>query len=652
MIQYVNTTPTTNAGESSIPRSQVPAHITPPFSGGESSLPQRESKSRTRVIHVVAVIALSVSLAYLVWRVGFTVGGNLWLSIPLWLLEVHAVVGLALFAFSLWDLDYSRVPPAVTSSELSVAVLIATYDEPVEILLPTIAAAVALAPSHQTWVLDDGNRRWVRELAASLGADYLARTEHLHAKAGNLNNALTKLDVDLVAILDADHVVTPTFLTHTLGYFDDSRIAVVQTPQDFYNVDSFEHDRNRSWFWRERRETAFNEQRLFYRAIQPGKNRWGAAFWCGTNAVVRTTALREVGGVATETLTEDIHTSIRMHRRGWHTVYHNEVLAHGLAARNSDQYQSQRLRWGTGAMQLLHLEHPLTRPGLTPPQRIAYAATILGWFDAWRTLGYVLLPLAVVFTGASPIHATALVFLIFFGVTFLLQRLALALLSRGYAPLGLATIFEFARMQTTMSATLSFLRPGERTFMVTDKSGSKDRRRNRAPRLLWFLLALSVVAAIWLVATLLDLTPVTYTTHWVVYSASVWMTVNAGLLAAAIVRIRSDRFANDRRTAVRLLVKGGAQLDGRSVEVLDVSMGGALVRVLGPLESARSHLLELQFKGSRAVTLRADERSRQELGSRGTLVSMKFAPDQEREIGEMSVHLFAGSTSARAMAHH
>ena len=643
MIYKVSTTPDPGPKSEDATDSNVTAHVTPPFAGGERALPQRESKSRTWVIRAAAVVALGVSLAYLIWRVGFTLGNNLWLSIPLWLLEVHAVMGLALFAFSLWDLDDSCIPPAVTTTNQRVAILIATYDEPSEILLPTIAAAAALAPGHETWVLDDGNRPWVQTLAASLGANYLARSEHLHAKAGNLNNALAQLDAHLVAILDADHVVTPGFLTNTLGYFDDPKIAVVQTPQDFYNVDSFEHDRNRSWFWRERRETTFNEQRLFYRAIQPGKNRWGAAFWCGTNAVVRTAALRDVGGVATETLTEDIHTTIRMHRRGWHTVYHNEVLAHGLAARNSDQYQSQRLRWGTGAMQLLHTEHPLTGPGLTMPQRIAYAATILGWFDAWRTLGYVLLPLAVIFSGASPIHARALVFLIVFSVTFLLQRLALALLSRGYAPLGLATIFEFVRMQTTMSATLSFLRPGERTFRVTDKSGSKDRRRNRAPWLLWLLLALSAAAALWLVATLFGYTPVTYANHWIVYSATVWMTVNAGLLVGAIVRIRSDRFANDRRTAVRLLVKGGAHLDSQRVELLDISMGGALVRVLGPLDTRHSHELQLQFRGSRPLTLRVEERTRKELGNRGTLISMQFASDQDREIGEMSVHLFSGS---------
>ena len=453
------------------------------FSTGDGAFPAPESARRRFVVRASAIVALTVSVAYLIWRVSFTLG-TLWLAIPLWLLEVHAVVGLGLFTFSLWDLDASQIPAPVTSTDRRISLLIPTYNEPSEVLLPTIAAAVALAPVHETWVLDDGERPWVRDLALTLGARYLARTNHRHAKAGNLNHVLGLIDADLVAILDADHVASPDFLTHTIGYFSDPSIAVVQTPQDFYNVSSFEHGANRSWFWRHRRGTAFNEQRLFYRAIQPGKNRWGAAFWCGTNAVVRASALRDVGGVATETVTEDIHTSIRLHRRGWHTVYHNEVLAHGLAARDAEQYQAQRLRWGTGAMQLLHAEHPITGPGLNLRQRAAYATTILGWFDAWRTLGYVLVPLAVLFSGASPIHARALTFVLAFGLTLLTQRLAIAMLSRGYAPAGLATLFEFVRLQTTMAATLSYLRPGERPFTVTAKRGADGRHRHQAPWLL------------------------------------------------------------------------------------------------------------------------------------------------------------------------
>jgi cellulose synthase (UDP-forming) len=319
-----------------------------------------ESVSRQRVIHVVAVSTLLVTLAYLTWRVGFTLGSDLWISIPMWLLELHAFLGLVLFTFSLWDVD--AIPPhePIAVTPLRIAVLITTYDEHREVLLPTVAAAVAMELAHETWLLDDSDRPWVRELANTLGARYLSRAVNAHAKAGSLNSALSHLDVDIVAMFDADHVANPSFLSKTIGYFNEPSVAVVQTPQDFYNVDSFEHDRNRSWLYRQRRSVPYNEQQLFYRAIQPGKNRWNAAFWCGTNAVLRVSALRDIGGVAEETVTEDIHTTLRLHRRGWRTVYHNEVLAFGLAARDASQYQSQRERWGTGAMQLLRYEHPLT----------------------------------------------------------------------------------------------------------------------------------------------------------------------------------------------------------------------------------------------------------------------------------------------------
>lgn len=606
------------------------------------ALPPPESTARKVTIHMAALVALAASLTYLSWRVGFTLGANLWISIPLWLLELHAFVGLALFTFSLWDLDCSSIPMPVVETDLRVAVLITTFNEPHEVLLPTVAAAMALAPDHETWVLDDGDRAWVRELANSLGARYLARSDHRHAKAGNLNYALGELDVDLIAQLDADHVVLPDFLSHTLGYFADPKIAVVQTPQDFYNVDSFEHDTNRSWFWRDRRSEAFNEQRLFYRAIQPGKNRWGAAFWCGTNAVIRVSALRDVGGVAYETVTEDIHTTIRMHRRAWRTVYHNEVLAHGLAARDVEEYQSQRLRWGTGAMQIMRTEHPLTSPGLNFRQRLAYSATILGWFDAWRTLGYVLIPLVVLFTGANPIRARALVFAIAFGGTFLLQRLALALLTRGYAPVGMATMFEFVRLQATISATLTFLRTGERPFHVTSKEGATKRHRNEAPWLLWLLVFLTIAAAVWFGCTFAGLTFVTYKVRWTVYGAAFWALVNSVALVAAILRIRSDRFATDRRTAVRHRIDGEVLIDGQSAHLVDVSVAGALVRFRDSKVHEGAHILQVNFVGAGDIILRSEERSRQAIGDQGVLMSLKYCEGQDREVARLALGLFGG----------
>ena len=462
-------------------------------------LPTPDGPRRLLLIRTVAVLALGATAVYLVWRATSTMNPDAWfLSIPMLAFEVHAGIGLALFAFSLWDVDVRprrhglrRVP--------SVAVLIPTFNEGPEILVPTIAAAVALEPAHETWVLDDGGRPEIAELAASLGARYLARPTHEHAKAGNVNHALGVVDAEILAFLDADHVAAPDFLRATIGYFGDKRVALVQTPQDFYNVTSFEHGSGTTY------GEPFHEQTLFYRLLQPGKNRWNAAFWCGTSALVRAEALRAVGGAATDTITEDIHTTIRFHRAGWRTIYHNEVLARGLAADDAGQYQLQRNRWGTGAMQVLQIENPLTASGLTLGQRLGYAATLLGWFDSWRTLGFLALPPLVLVSGRIPIIADGLTFAIAFGVTYGLQQAALYLLGRGaYRPI-LSIVFDLVRMSPNFLATLNLFTSRKPRFRVTPKGRmAADRGRIEAPVMLRAAFAACFVGATVYVLHLLE----------------------------------------------------------------------------------------------------------------------------------------------------
>lgn len=543
---------------------------------GDPRLPKPLPPAQTFRIHAVAVAALAVSLAYLTWRVFFTMNlAAWWVSIPFLLLEVHGFVSLALFAFSLWDIDSRPRVGSVRKPRGRIAVLIPTYNEPREVLLPTIAAAVSLWPAHETWVLDDGQRDEVRTLAGELGVRYLTRSERTGAKAGNINNALRVIEADFIAILDADHVADANFLRRTLGYFRDPRIALVQTPQDFYNLDSFEHETAAPGQERQ----LYNEQQLFYRAIQPGKNRWGGAFWCGTGAVVRVEALRDVGGVATDTLTEDIHTTIRMHRRGWKTVYHNEILARGLAARTAEQFQLQRFRWGAGAMQVLRKENPLTSSGLSIPQRIAYAATLFGWFDSWRSLGYMLLPVVVLYTGAMPLHAHPVMFALAFGATFLLQQVALRMLSRGYHRLILSIVFDLVRMSPNALATLTLVWPRRPRFQVTPKGreSQQERRRTPAPPLLLALTGLSAGAATWFIGTVFGFTPTVYEDTWFAAGASFWLALNLALILIAIKRVSAPEYAPERRDATRFATGLPATFDGRACLIHELSLTGAQI---------------------------------------------------------------------------
>ena len=143
-------------------------------------------------------------------------------------------------------------------------------------------------------------------------------------------------------------------------------------------------------------------------------------------------------------------------------------------------------------MQVLRTENPMLVSGLTLPQRLSYASTLLGWFDAWRSLGYLLLPIVVIATGAVPIRAEPLTFAIAFGANFVLGQLALRVLSRGCHRPVLSVVFEFVRMTPNLLATLTLLTNRRAAFRVTPKGRTADGRRpTHVPRPLKVVLGLS-----------------------------------------------------------------------------------------------------------------------------------------------------------------
>ncbi len=169
-----------------------------------------------------------------------------------------------------------------------------------------------------------------------------------------------------VAIFDCDHVPTRSFLQMTVGWFlRDPKLAMLQTPHHFYSPDPFE--RNLDQF-----RIIPNEGELFYGIVQDGNDFWNATFFCGSCAVLRRTALDEIGGIAVETVTEDAHTSLRMQMNGWNTAYINIPQAAGLATERLSAHVGQRIRWARGMIQILRTDNPLFAPGLTFPQRLCY----------------------------------------------------------------------------------------------------------------------------------------------------------------------------------------------------------------------------------------------------------------------------------------
>lgn len=416
--------------------------------------------------------------------------------------ELFGIFSLALHIFSTWTLVDRHAPPP--SRGVSADLFVTTWNEPVEMLRNTILAAKSVRHAGRIWLLDDGAREEMKRLAAELGVSYLARNDRAHAKAGNLNNALSHSTSEYVAIFDCDHAPSPDFLERTLGYFDDPKVAFVQTPQDFYNVDSFQHRGKRS------NQEVWHEQTLFYRVIQPGKDRWNAAFFCGSCAIVRRTALNDIGGFATGTITEDLHTSLKLHKKGWSSAYHAEALAFGLSPSDFDQYQTQRLRWAKGAMQVWRKEGFLFCKGLTLGQRLSYLASTSTYFEGWQKGIVYFLPIIVILTGWMPITNAGPLFLTLFAF-WLLSGMALnEAVSRGYAKTVWMEEYNFFRYFTFMRATTALILPNDWRFRVTPKGRAHDRS--------WFMkllpqislvLSASVAAVIgtWIYLTHHHLTP-------------------------------------------------------------------------------------------------------------------------------------------------
>jgi cellulose synthase (UDP-forming) len=399
---------------------------------------------------VLILLYVAVALWYLHWRIGSFNPDALTFSWVLYAAEVFGFFTSLLLLFMTWRLT-QREPP-LPPSDLRVDVFIPTINEPLELVRRTALAAIHMSYPHRTWLLDDGDRVAIRKLAESLGCGYLARRGNANAKAGNLNHGLAHSNGDFVAVFDADHAPSKDFLNRTLGYFSDPRVAFVQTPQDFYNLDSYQHRR------KTRARTTWNEQSLFFKVIQNGRDFWNASFFCGSCGVMRRSALQAIGGFATGSVTEDLHTSIKLHKKGYRSVYHAEALAFGIAPANLVPYLTQRTRWGRGAMQVWRKEGIVFARGLTLPQRLCYLASVLTYFDGWQKAVFYIAPVVVLLTGVMPVKALGWEFFLRFVPYYLLTFLVFEEVSRGYGRTLLLAQYNMARFFAFAASTLGLFR--------------------------------------------------------------------------------------------------------------------------------------------------------------------------------------------------
>jgi cellulose synthase (UDP-forming) len=350
-----------------------------------------------RVTIFLAILSLAMSARYIYWRatetLTFQTTPQLLLGSLLVIAELYAVVVLVLgYVQTVWPLDRKPVPlPPDPKDWPTVDVYIPTYNESLSIVRATVLACRALdypADKFRVYILDDGKREDFRRFAAEAGVGYITRNDNKHAKAGNLNHAMSVTRGEFVTIFDCDHIPVRAFLQLTVGWLvRDKNMAMVQTPHHFYSPDPFQRNLAAG-------SRVPPEGNMFYGLLQDGNDYWDATFFCGSCAVLRRAALDTIGGIATETVTEDAHTMLKLHRRGWTSGYLKLPLAAGLATERLILHIGQRIRWARGMMQIFRLDNPLLGPGLSVGQRLCYANAMVHFFFGIPRVIFLASPLA------------------------------------------------------------------------------------------------------------------------------------------------------------------------------------------------------------------------------------------------------------------
>ena len=366
--------------------------------------PQPQKWSRAIVIGIL----LALTTRYLLWRSLTTLNLSTPVqgifSLSLWLIEL-LTMSLSMIELYLMLGFKDRKREADKNSEAviagiynpSVDIFIPTYDEADFILRRTIIGCQNLEYANKNiYLLDDTRRPEIEQLAQQLQCNYLTRPDNAHAKAGNLNNAIAQTNGELIVVFDADFIPTRNFLTRTVGFFQNSKVGFLQTPQSFYNPDPIAKNLGLE-------DVLTPEEEIFYRQAQPVKDGAGSVLCSGTSFIMRRIALEEVGYFVTDSLCEDYFTGIKISAKGYQAVYLDEKLSAGLAAESMSAHIIQRLRWCRGTLQGFFIAaNPFKIPGLKFKQRLGHIHALFFWFTCIARLFFLIIPLLMVF-GIYPI---------------------------------------------------------------------------------------------------------------------------------------------------------------------------------------------------------------------------------------------------------
>lgn len=541
-------------------------------------------KYRFMKLGLMLVMLITTGI-YLIWRTFYTLPtssiASLIVGILLLAAEWLGFANSAVFYF-LFSKDFKRPLKTVDDlSELpSIDVYIATYNESIDILKRTLVAATLLDYPDKSkvnvYVCDDGSRLSVKKICAEYGATHITRKTHEHAKAGNLNNALSITDGELILILDADMIPRQDMLMRMVGYFSNPKLAFIQAPQTFYNEDPYQFNLFAA-------EELGSDQDFFMRDIQQHKDYFNAVMFIGSNALFRRKALEDIGGFSVGVITEDMATGMLLHSRGWHAYALSENLASGLQPESFADMVSQRDRWGRGNIQVLRKWNPLKIKGLSLIQRIFYIDGILYWFYGLKKLIFILAPVCYLCFGVLCMNVEFTTLVWFWGPTFIASHLSFDLIAKGKQSLFVSNLYETSlsvHMSKAILAEIFFKKHDK--FVVTNK-GINTKHWYYNWRLAWPLFIIWILSLYGIIKAILILLGLPSSIEEnSIYLNIFWAIYNLfSITLALFMCMERPRYRKAERFVVQKKAK--VQLDNQQLIkafVVDLSEYGAYIKLI------------------------------------------------------------------------
>lgn len=435
--------------------------------------------SRIRGSEVIRIILLTIGLLscfrYITWRYLNTINTdnffNTIASSILLLAETHNCLMFSLVCFQAWKLEKSKSkePEVNEDYKPEVDIFILTYNEDEAIVRRTIAGALSIDyPNREIYLLDDGRRQSMLDLAERMGCNYITRPNNKHAKAGNINNALEQTHAELVLILDADQIPTTTILKEMVPYFEDKKVGLVQTAQKFMNPGPVEKNLHLEG-------KLPGEQELFFQSVQPGKNAWNAAFFAGSSALIRRGTLEQLGGMAKRTVTEDCEFTIEMHAKGYKSIYLPTPQAVGLNPESLSAYVIQQTRWARGTMQMCRWTNPFLMWGLSLSQRLCYFTNIVYYLFGIPRLIFVIIPATFLIFSIRPLSVSFTEYVAMAVPYYIVYLLCQNYVFEKFRHSFWSDVYEVLMAPFhAMNTTWTLLRPGSTRFNVTPKGLQKS----------------------------------------------------------------------------------------------------------------------------------------------------------------------------------